>query len=339
MTIKTAVLGYGLSGSVFHLPHLNHLNEFEVTKVLTSKNEKLSKEYPQSKAVDSLNEILSDQEIKLIINTLPNNKHFETSLKCLKAKKHLVVEKPLVTHYEDGIKLIEIAQENQVSLTAFHNRRWDYDFLILKEALRLVGRISLFESNFDRFNPEPKEHWREGKEYGNGVLFDLGPHLIDQCLTLFGSPKEIYADLQIQRAKAVNHDYFEIILYYENFRAVLRASKLISKPIPSFQVFGNQGHLTFPAIDPQEELLKQKILPGTNKWDQALSKYYESFEQPVPKVQSDGQMTFYKLLAKAINENKPVPVDPKDAVNTMKVIDLALKSSKTGQRLEYQPVY
>ncbi len=339
MAIKTAVLGYGLSGSVFHLPQLNLLPEFEVVKVMTSRKEQLAQEYPKSIAVSSIDDILNDSEIQLVINTLPNHMHYEVSKQCLEAGKHVVVEKPLVVHSKDGIDLIETAQKHNVTLTAFHNRRWDYDFLILKEVLKDVGNISLFESNFDRFNPQPKDHWREGSELGNGVLYDLGPHLIDQSLYLFGNPKEIYADLQIQRKGAKNHDYFEITLYYENFRAVLRASKLISKPIPSFQVFGDKGHFSFPAIDPQEDLFKERILPGDKKWDQALSEYFKSFEVAPPKIQSEGQLTFYRLLADTITQGKPVPVDPKDAVNTMKLIELAIESSEKGQRLEYRPLY
>jgi len=340
MAIKTAVLGYGLSGSVFHLPFLDHLSQYEVKSILSSQTGKIKSRYPHIQVKSTIESVLNDPEIDLIINTLPNHLHYETTAQCLKAKKHVVVEKPFTVKSNNGIELIKIAKENNRTLSVFHNRRWDFDFLILKDKLskNQFGNISLFESYFDRFRPTPAEDWRNSNQMGSGVLYDLGPHLIDQALVLFGSPIEIFADLQNQREHSKSIDYFSITLFYDNFRAVLRSSSLIAEPTPSFRIYGEVGCMSFPNFDPQEALLKEEVLPGSSHWESGVLKYLKSYNEKISLRDMSGQMSYYIELAKNLIGRDEIPVSAIDAVNGIRIIEDAIESDHKGLRVPFSPI-
>ncbi|MEC9282063.1 MAG: Gfo/Idh/MocA family oxidoreductase, partial [Bdellovibrionota bacterium] len=260
--INTAILGFGLSGKILNGQLIAALEDFNVTKVLTSRTEEVASLFPGAICISDVKEAIDDSNIDLIINCAPNEFHFSYSLAALEAGKHVVVEKPFVNNMEDGEKLILAAQKANRFLSVFHNRRWDSDFLTVKKMIEAgeLGEIKQFESYFDRFRPTLTEgQWREKAGPGAGVLFDLGPHLIDQALNLFGRPESLIADVESQKGHGVD-DYFHLVLKYKDMRVILHACTF-SGVSPRFKILGSEGNYIKYGMDPQEASLRAAVSP------------------------------------------------------------------------------
>lgn len=324
--INVALLGYGLSGRVFHYPFLNHNKNFEVRAILSSKKE-LADEFSNIKITQDLESILKDSNIDLIINALPNTMHFSVTKSALEQGKHVVVEKPFVNSKEQGEELIALAQNKKCILTVFHNRRLDNDYCLMKDLINKneLGQIQSFESRFDRFSPIVKSGWRDQKIAGSGVYYDLAPHLLDQALDLFGLPKSYQVNIETQRQDAEVDDFFEIKLNYDGFQALLTAGCLVKDPTPRLKLKGAKKTFLSAALDPQEKLLKEKISIGSEKWDQATS---ESFSELIDHYNDSvkikrpfvGYGVFYENLANAINNGTELLVKPGEALEVMKLL-------------------
>lgn len=343
MAIRTGIIGYGMSAKTFHLPFILNMEEFSVTGISTSKNETLAAEQPGLTCYSSPEELINDGEIELIIITSPNESHFPLAKKALEAGKHVVVEKPFTITHRESLKLLKIAAKSQRILTVFHNRRWDGDILTIKELLEQgkFGNLSHVESHYDRFRPNVRDRWREKDVPGSGLLYDLGSHLIDQMIHLFGSPLWVQADIARQREGAETDDFVHILLGYSKFRAELHISVLVNAPVPRFAVHGDTGSYIKYHLDPQEDQLKagKRFTDGGfgEEADEHFGTYYPAPEGSTPLVIPTARgryQDYYSTLASAIQGTSAPPVDPGEAAEVMKIIELAKKSSQQGKRLK-----
>jgi len=228
--IQTAIVGYGLSGQAFHAPFLHVHDGFQLNKVVERNRTDSKKAYPYVEVVKNLGFILDDPEIDMVVICTPNVYHYEQTKKCLEAGKHVVIEKPFMPTAKECDEIIELAESKGLQLFVYHNRRWDGDFQTIQKVYRsgVLGDIQYFEAHFDRWAPErTRATWRDEDNPGSGVLFDLGPHLIDQALTLFGNPDYLMADIQSQRKGSMVDDYFKINLFYPETEVVLTAGVMV----------------------------------------------------------------------------------------------------------------
>jgi scyllo-inositol 2-dehydrogenase (NADP+) len=269
LPIQTALCSFGMSGKVFHAPFV-HVNKGYNLYGVWERSKKTAKDiYSEVRSFDTLEEMLDDENIELVIINTPNATHFDYSKKALLAGKHIIVEKPFVIESEEGAELIALAEQQQKKISVYQNRRYDSDAKLLKKVLteKLVGEIGEAELRYDRFKKElsPKVH-KETPGPGAGLLYDLGPHLIDEALQLFGKPEAVFADNIIIRPFSKVDDYFEILLYYPRKRVRLKASNQIREATPAFVLHGSEGSLIKSRADVQENDLIAGKLPGSDNW-------------------------------------------------------------------------
>jgi scyllo-inositol 2-dehydrogenase (NADP+) len=324
--VRVGLVGYGLAGRVFHAPLIRSCERLELAAIQTSR------EAPDR--VDSFDELLAACDLVVIAS--PNQTHFPLANQALEAGKHVVIDKPFTVTVDEADALIATSERMQRVLTAFHNRRWDSDYLTLKRVIPRLGSIALFEAHWDRFRPAIKEGWRERDEPGGGVWYDLGPHMLDQALQLFGIPDAISADILAQRPDARAADYFDVSLHYGRARAVLRASALTTAPRPRFAVYGTEAAYVKYGLDPQESSLNQGADPlerdfGTDDRTGALT-FPDGSVEDVPNERGNYR-SFYEAVAASILDGAPVPVDPRDARDGLALISLAHLAAESGQTL------
>lgn len=338
--IKTAIIGYGFSAKTFHIPFIDALSEFEVTAISSSQVDLVNLDWPGATHYFSAEEMLKNSDAQLVIITTPNDVHFSLAKLALENNKHIVIEKPFVTKVEDGEILIALAKEKSLVLSVYHNRRWDSDFLTVKKIIaeNKLGKIKHFESHFDRFRPKVLHRWREQSQDGGGILFDLAPHLIDQTLQLFGLPDAITAQCEITREGATNIDYFNLTLHYPDKLALLHASLFCAGPNLRFSIQGDQGHFRKLGLDPQEPRLIAGIKPNTNDWakedkEQYGCVYFENSSQ-IEETECGGYQHYYLKLANAIIEGSEPPVTAEDALWNIRLIELAIESSRLGKKIK-----
>lgn len=337
--IKTALLSYGMSGKVFHAPFIVLHEGFELIGSWERSKKLIQKDYPEAKSFPSLESILEDESIDLVIVNTPTSTHYEYTKKVLLAGKHALVEKAFTTTVAEAEELNALAKEKGLKLTVFQNRRWDSDFKTVQKIVSdgVLGEIVEAEFHFDRYNPilSPKGH-KEMVNPGAGILKDLGPHIIDQMLCLFGMPEAVFADIQITREHSVVDDYFDILLYYSNFRARLKAGYFVRELNPSYVVHGKLGSFLKHRGDIQEDELKLDKRPNLTDWG-TESKVNEGLLHTEidgkiirEKVQTL-QGNYYSLfdgMYQAIVNNVSEPVTAQDGVNVMRIIEAAIESSK-----------
>ena len=324
--IRVGLVGYGLAGSVFHAPLIRSCSRMELGPILTTRD--------VPGRVGFQDELLERSD--LIVIASPNKTHFPIAKTTLEAGKHVVVDKPFTISVEEADELIALAAERQRMLTVFHNRRWDGDFLTVRKILPQLGEVSLFEAHWDRFRPAIKQGWREVREPGGGVLNDLGPHMIDQALLLFGTPDAIAADIMAQRPDAQVDDFFDLTLRYGKRRISLRCSSLVSDQRPRFAVHGSAGSYVKYGLDPQEEQLKAGMTPNDPGFGiTALAGTLTAPDGSRTNVSTErsNYTIFYELVADSILQGAPVPVDPADARTGLMLIDLARRAAEAGQLL------
>jgi len=209
MTIHVGLVGYGMSGAVFHAPLIRHVKGLKLAAVVSSNPEKVKRDHPEVEVLSSLEELLARKDISLIVITTPNILHYPFAKAAITAGKHVIVEKPFTVTSEEAGELIDLARKQGVLLSVYHNRRWDNDFLTVRRLVEsgCLGELVLYEVHYDRYRPKVRDRWRERDLPGSGTLYDLGSHLIDQALVLFGSPRTVWADLGAQRPGAQTVDY------------------------------------------------------------------------------------------------------------------------------------
>jgi len=286
--------------------------------------------------------LLQLETIRLVVIATPNTSHFEMARQCLRSGRDVVIDKPFAATAAEAAELADLAKERGRMLSVYHNRRWDGDFQTVRELVSSgsMGPTVLYESHFDRYRPLVRpDAWREQPKPGSGVLFDLGSHLIDQALVLFGKPEAVSADVRIERDGAAVDDAFDVTLHYLGMRACLRASMLASRPGPRFLIHGRKASYVKYGLDPQEEVLKRGESPGGKTWGQesqnAWGKIYElrndeQVERAVPTRAGDYR-GYYENVRDAILGKAELAVTPQQALQVMRVLEVARQSSTEGR--------
>lgn len=341
--IRTGIIGYGLSGRVFHAPFIDVVEGYELTKISTSKpeNVKLIEErYPVTAVVPNGKGIIEDPEIDLVIVTSPNTEHFRWAREALIAGKHVVVEKPFTVNVAEADELIEIAQRQGKILTVYHNRRFTSDTKTVRKILEsgILGEIVDYESHFDRYrpNPRPGGAWREDPLPGSGIFYDLGSHLIDQALWFFGMPLAVTADIDSQRPWAKADDHFDVRLHYPSFTATLKSGMLCKIPGPTYLIHGRNGSFIKYGLDVQEATLDAGAVPQGKDWGREPESIWGNICVDYKEVKIEGKVEseqgdyrdYFINLRDAINGKTKIAVKPEEARNVIQIIQLALQSSR-----------
>jgi scyllo-inositol 2-dehydrogenase (NADP+) len=338
-TIKTALLSYGMSGKVFHAPFLELHPGFELLGSWERSKKLIQEDYPEVKSYPSLESILDDKSIDLLVVNTPIDTHFEYAKKVLLAGKHAIVEKAFTATVAEAKELAALAKEKGLKLSVFQNRRWDSELKTVKKVLdeKLLGEIVEAEFHFDRYNPvlSPKAH-KETINSGSGILKDLGPHIIDQALYLFGLPNAVFADVRITRENSLVDDYLDILLYYSDVRVRLKAGYFVREPNPSYVVHGKKGSFLKSRGDVQEDKLKLGKKPNLTTWG-AEKEGQEGLlhteidgkiiKEKLPTLQGN-YYDFFDGVYQAIANGKTEPVTAQDGVNVMRIIEATMESNE-----------
>lgn len=337
--IKTALLSYGMSGKIFHAPFLELHPAFELLGSWERSAKNIQSDYPNTQSYPSFESILEDKNIDLVVVNTPIDSHFEYTKKVLLAGKHALVEKAFTATLAEAQELNALAKEKGLKLFVFQNRRWDSDFKTVKIVLdqKLLGEIVEAEIHFDRYNPElsPKKH-KETANSGSGILRDLGPHIIDQALTLFGVPEAVFADIRYTRTNTIVEDYIDILLFYPEIRVRLKAGFFVREPLPSYIFHGKKGSFLKSRGDIQEDELKLGKKPNLEDWgtEQEGNEGLLHTEmdgkivrEKIPSLQGNYYEYFDGVYQSLVNDS-PEPVSAQDGINVMQIIEAATKSSQ-----------
>ena len=337
--IKTALLSYGMSGKLFHAPFLHVHPGFQFYSVWERSKNLADQDYPGVKTFRSLDDLLSDEEVELVIVNTPNYTHYDYAKKALQAGKHVIVEKPFVVAVKEGEELIGIAKDMGVLLTVYQNRRFDSDYRTVKKILAegWLGDVVEAEFHFDRYKEDlsPKVH-KETPGPGTGALYDLGSHIIDQALQLFGIPQAVFGDIRVVRSVSQVDDYFEVLLYYPNLRVRLHSSYLVREQLPGYILHGNKGSFIKEKTNVQEEALDKGILPTGDNWgvepeNQKGFLHTEKDGEVIKRhvVSEIGAYSdFFTGVYQAIRESGVNPVTPDDGLAVIRIIEAAFLSSR-----------
>ena len=343
-TIGTGIIGFGLSGKVFHAPFL-HINQgFEIKKIVERHKQESKSTYPYVQIVDDYNELLKDPEIELIVICTPNTLHFPMAQDCLKAGKHVVIEKPFAPTSKEADELIKLTESVGRKIFVYHNRRWDGDFLTISKILKtgVLGNTQEYEVHFDRFKPELNSlAWREFPIPGAGILYDLGSHLIDQAVSLFGKPISVKADIQLQREGGEVDDYFKLILKYKSLNVILTSGMLVKDLGPRFVIHGVLGSFVKYGIDPQEEALISGRMPQGDDWGAEDPENWGMITIDYQDLNIDGSieteagnyMGFYDDVFDVLRNDGEMVVKSKEARNVIRIIELAFESSRNNKEI------
>ncbi|PIQ24062.1 oxidoreductase [bacterium (Candidatus Blackallbacteria) CG17_big_fil_post_rev_8_21_14_2_50_48_46] len=341
--IRTVLIGFGLSAKVFHLPFLQTLPAFELIALSTRQTFEAQKLGPGIQIFAQPEELLAQTEADLAIIATPNASHFALAEKALQNGMHVVLEKPFVNTLAEGKALIRLAEEKGRSLSVYHNRRWDGDFLTLQNLLqqKRLGEIHFFHSHFDRFRPHVQDRWRENPGPGTGSWFDLGSHLLDQALLLFGWPEAVNARILPTRKNAKVADYFHVQLHYPGLEVLLTGSAFVAGPKLRFELQGELGTYRKFGMDPQEERLKQGIQPLGDTWAAEAETahgtlWFENSHETLP-TWTGGYQNYYQALAQALENQGELPVTAQEALNVIYLLELAEQSAQLNKTLEVAP--
>lgn len=342
--IKTALLSYGMSGKVFHAPFLELHEGFELLGSWERSKQLIQLDYPNVKSFATLEEVLQSNADLVIVNT-PTGTHFDYTKQVLLAGKHAVVEKAFTTTVAEAQELADLAKEKGLKLSVFQNRRWDSDLKTVKQIVssNTLGELVEAEFHFDRYNPilSPKAH-KETANSGAGILKDLGPHIIDQALYLFGFPKSVFADIRITREHSLVDDWFDILLFYPDFRVRLKAGFFVREANPAYVIHGKKGSFLKPRGDVQEDELKLGKKPNLDSWG-TEPKELEGFlhteidgeiiKKKVPALQGNYYDYFdgvYQSIASDLSE----PVTALDGTRVMQIIEASIQSSEQKKAID-----
>jgi predicted dehydrogenase len=343
--IRVGLVGFGLAGRVFHAPLISSVDGLELAAVVERSTNKAAERYPAITTYRSVEELLADPSIKLVVVATPNSTHFPIALQALEAAKSVVVDKPVALKSEEIAQLSGLAGGVGLHCIPFHNRRWDNDFLTVHKLLheRTLGRLVHFESTFDRWRPGPSTRaWKEEADQG-GLLLDIGTHLVDQALTLFGEPAAVGAETQRERLGEGATDAFTLRLhYYTGFTVTLGANLLSSLARPRFHVRGAKGNFWKWGLDPQEEALGLITRISDPHWGEEPSANWGTMcvdanggmvTRPVATLIGDYRY-FYLGVRDALQGNAEPPVKASDAWRVAKILEWASESAEQRRDIE-----
>jgi len=345
--IEVGLIGFGLAGRAFHAPVIRAVPGLHLAVIFQRSGNEAAEKYPDVRIVRSLDELLAIQEIRLVVIATPNDTHYPLARRCLEAGRDVVVDKPFTVTLEEATSLVQMAKSEGRLLTVYQNRRYDGDFQAIRQlvAAGTLGRIVRFETSYDRYRPQLKPGaWRETQRPGSGILFDIGPHLIDHALVLFGLPEAVTADVRIEREGALADDAFDIMLHYPHgVRAVLRSSILAAAPRPRFVLLGTRGSFVKQTVDPQEGNLRRGFIPTDTPWGAEHEENWgiltvpsgDAFTQRrIPSAACDFR-DFYANVRDALLGRVAPAVTPEYAMDVMRMLELARQSSEQRRTIPW----
>jgi scyllo-inositol 2-dehydrogenase (NADP+) len=345
--IDVGLIGFGLAGRNFHAPVIHAVPGLKLAAILQRTGDEAARTYTDVRVVRTLEELLSIDSIQLIVIATPNQTHFPLAVQCLEAGRDVVVDKPFTTNVSEAVELLNLAKSLGRVLSVYHNRRFDADFQALRGVVAggELGRVVRFESHYDRYRPNSKPGaWREKPGPGSGVLFDLGPHLIDHALTVLGTPQLVAADVRIEREGFSTDDAFDICFEYPaGVRAQLSATMLTIIPRPRFFVAGSKGGFVKNDFDPLENALRSGAIPQGETWMLEKEENWgeltvaENGQLKKRKIPSQGDWReFYANVRDAILGQAPLLVTPQEILNVMVAIELAQESKQTRRAIAWR---
>ena len=335
-SLNVALVGYGFVGKVFHAPLISAVDGLTLHTIVSSNADAVHADFPDMHIAPTLDVALADPSVDLIVIATPNALHAPQAHAALDAGKHVVVDKPFTVTVSEASDLIVHAGRAGRLVSVFHNRRYDADFRTLRYLLAdgALGTVTQFESHFDRFRLEVRDRWRERAGPGAGLWFDLGPHLIDQALLLFGAPLGITADIAVQRDGGETADYFHVTLRYARLRVILHASTMMAAHDLRYSVHGTLGSFVKQGLDSQEDSLKAGRTPGDALWG------HDARPGTLTTVHGDHTSTriiagepgdyrrYYVGVRDAVNGSAPDPSPAGDALAVVWMIELGIESSE-----------
>ena len=332
--IRTGIIGFGLSGRVFHAPFVATNPEFSLELIATSDPQRgalAASRYPRAEIVASPYHLLARAaDLDLVVLASPAHTHLEQGLAALKSGAAVVVDKPFAPSVAAAEALIAAAAAVHRPLIVFHNRRWDGDFLTVKKLIAsdALGDVTRFESTFERWAGPRRERWQDTitPAQGVGITFDIGSHLIDQALQLFGPVAQLHAELRIQRAGGVSDDdAFVSLLHESSVRSHLTMSSIAALSGPRFRVLGTSGAYSVNGLDSQEAALDSGMLPTDDDYGVSAPELFgqlsDGRSRSAVPTERGGYPAFYTGVAAAIRGNGPLPVDPLDALEVVRIIE------------------
>jgi scyllo-inositol 2-dehydrogenase (NADP+) len=340
--VNTSLCSFGMSGEIFHAPFIHAHPGFNLYAVWERSKKKAAAQYPSVISFPSIDAMLADDAIELVVVNTPNYTHYEFAKKAILANKHVLVEKSFTVTVSEAEELLELSTEKKTHLCVFHNRRYDSDFKTVKKVADdgELGKIVEAEFHFDRFNLSlsPKQH-KETTNPGAGLLHDLGPHIIDQALYLFGMPQSLFGFVRVLRPLSLVNDFIDIQLFYPSLSVHLKASLVVKEPPAAYSLHGTHGSFVKERADVQEDSLKKGARPGNADWGIEpaaaagilnIIKDGETLRTKMPSL-AGNYMEFYNELYEAIVNNKKLPVTAQDGLNVMRIIEATQKSQLTKQ--------
>ncbi|MDF9829012.1 scyllo-inositol 2-dehydrogenase (NADP+) [Parabacteroides sp. PF5-6] len=342
--IITGLASYGMSGSVFHAPFLDTHPGFQLHTIVERSKDLARKRYPSVNIVRSFDELLRIDEIQLVIVNTPDVTHYDYVKKALSAGKHVVVEKPFVFKATEGEELVELAQKKGLLLAVYQNRRWDGDFLTVQRIIEsgVLGRVVEFQSTYQRFRKfiQPGT-WKERADGQVGLTFNLGSHMIDQAVVLFGKPQAVYADIDRLRDRSEVDDYYFIKLIYPKVKVTLRAGYLMREEIPRYSINGTEGSFIKYGLDPQEELLKAGAIPSGAQWGKEPETEWGTLNTDIQGLHYRGKvetlpgnyMAFYDDIHHALTRGVKPQTDAAAVLTVIRIIEAAFESSCSGREI------
>jgi scyllo-inositol 2-dehydrogenase (NADP+) len=338
---KIGLIGFSIGGQVFHAPFIVGNPSLQLYKVTARKPEQqqiLANKYPSAIAVQTVDEIIDDPLVDIVVVATSNDVHYTLTKRALDAGKHVVVEKPFTNTTAEADELIALAKQKGLILTVHHNARFHSDFKTVKKIIesKRLGSVVNYQARYDRFRNFLREGaWREQDLPGSGIHYDLGAHLIDQALQLFGKPDTVFADLRKQREHAKAVDDFEFILSYPTRKISLFGQMLAKEPTPRFAIYGLKGSFVKPGVDPQEAMLRSGALPHENPdWGKEPEYTYgilnilenrQDIRETIPSEIGTGQ-DFYQNLAAVLRGEKELIVQPEQARDVIRILEAAEQS-------------
>ncbi len=353
--IGVGAIGFGLAARVFHAPFVSAVPGLELAAIVERRGDAAAKAYPGTKTLRSVEELLAEPGISLVVVATPNETHFGLAKQALEAGKHVVIDKPFAPTSAEAAELIELAKSQGRLVMPFHNRRWDGDFITVKKVLAsgALGRLVTFESHFDRYRPILREGtWKESQSAANGLLMDLGPHLVDQALALFGLPATVTASIRTDRDNTRIEDAFDIALRYPEYEGHgllvwCRSSMLACDNAPRFLLHGTAGSFKKHGLDPQEPaILAGAKVPRVGSGDEWLGEEEGSWGTltVAPDLAEPGKLVktqvrtelgdyrhFYANVRDAVNGETELAVPSSAGFEAVRLLELARESSRDGR--------
>ncbi|UXY15983.1 oxidoreductase [Chitiniphilus purpureus] len=341
--LRVGLIGYGYAGKTFHAPLIHATPGLSLVAVASSRPADVIADWPDVAVKTEPAALITRPDLDLVVIATPNDTHAPLARAALAAGKHVVVDKPFTLSVAEADALVVTAREMNRVLSIFHNRRWDADFLALRQLMAdgALGRVTLLQSRFDRYRPAVRQRWREGGGPGGGLWFDLGPHLVDQALQLFGMPQMVSADLAIRRDGGVAVDDALVVLHYPTQRVELGASMLVSGGTARFVAHGTAASFEVHGLDNQEDQLKAGLTPADPDWGRdprtgTLHRWTDDAPHADPVILPRGDYpAYYAGVRDALLGLAPNPVSGEEASAVMRVIEAAIRSAQ--RRAQVRP--